>query len=360
MVDNQPTPKTPKIDPSEIAVNSKNIPSALLKPLNFTALVHPREGRSDEWFQIAFTRSQQRTLRWAKVLFGFCDISAETDSVGKWSAKAGRSFLKEVDKIAVADPNGGVLDMLLDSKQRVSLVAALINNIFQDAVFDEYLFGADKEEKDLLHAMDRAFVADGGFLRTSLRSQIVRAILHTSTVTKNFESEVCSLTKRIYVMFEPLINYIFSITPLKCKEIPRIEDGWQALHNLVANTAFLSICIRLSKDAFHFVHATPDDRYDSERYSILDEEVLQKSKEVALAARQTKMSTISDRRQKAAPTQLYHLVKVSVFPEIECYKHGSGMGDTQGFRIYRIKKGTVQVYYGPKKDDHSNFIPPRS
>ncbi|RFU26629.1 hypothetical protein B7463_g9690, partial [Scytalidium lignicola] len=359
-VEHQRPLKKSKLDLIQANLNTKDVMSIPLQAVDFTSAAHPLGDRSDDWFEIAFTRCQQRTLRWAQVYFGFRDISTEPEFARPWSIKMTPEFLKEVEKVAVADLHyGGWGMLLLDSMQRTSLIAAIIDNFFQNNIFDEDLFGATKEEKEALHAMDKALIADGGFHRTFVRSHMIRTMMdqRDSVVTKNFESEVCRLTAQIYLLFEPLTRYLHSTTALKKEAIPRLEDHWQDLHDLVANTAFLSICIRSSADIFHFIQASPGETCDPEYFMLLDKEVLQKSKSAALAAHKAKMDALPE-RDSAIPIQLLHLIKISVFPYIECFKLGSGNPgeEEEGFRIHELRKGTVIAYYGQRKSEDPNYV----
>lgn len=68
-----------------------------------------------------------------------------------------KEFYEWADMVAEADPVvGGWDEMLLNGTSRKWLIAAVLIKIIKIKIFDEGLFGSNKQEKELMFAIERA------------------------------------------------------------------------------------------------------------------------------------------------------------------------------------------------------------
>ena len=229
-----------------------------------------------------------------------------------------------------------------------------------------------------------------GFARTALRSNAVRSLLEQGAITTNFHTETAVLTAKVALLLKPLTFFLYSRPPRDGGMNRKIEDQYQALHNIIAISAYLSICIRLSPTIFYFSSVTPNTRYEQDEHHSLDEECYTESREAVVKAYDAEVKVFADKKAelekavaklKAAskndtsrvykkakgklnahietepypPDSTYELMtKIGVWPNISRYKPGTleddetgtPLEERRGFRIFDISKGAAVCYLG--------------
>jgi hypothetical protein len=142
----------PKVDLAQLAP----------QPLRISYKAHPLEDRTDAWYIEMFRRLFRQTHRFVSHYFGVHDINAG-DFFEPWGANMTPEFVAWAEQVAEPDPNLGTWDDLLrDTQQRKWFVMAILMNILRVKVFDVDLFGANKEQAELLHGISRALVGREG------------------------------------------------------------------------------------------------------------------------------------------------------------------------------------------------------
>lgn len=139
------------------------------QPLQFQFPPHPDEDRSNSWYQNEFRKLFHRMDAFALHYFGLHDLESEGDFHQPWAAGMGSEFVSWVKLVAEPDPESGGWDALLrNTKQRQSLVIAILMRVIQVKILDADLWGADKHEKKLLLAIEHAFLKREGRHRMNL------------------------------------------------------------------------------------------------------------------------------------------------------------------------------------------------
>lgn len=232
-----------------------------------------------------------------------------------------------------------------------------------------------------------------GFSRTDLRAKTVRTIIRERAITEHFHTEVAQLTAKVALLLQPLTHFLYSRPPFDGGSNRTIDDQYQALHNIIALAAYLSICIRLSPTIFYFSSVRPNAEYDPDDQHCVEPEVYIKSKDTvvqeylddaidhqkkteelqkeinSLNARGKGPNSRAGKKAKAKldahtwsrkPLERTHaaLTKIAVWPSIKRFKPGTQEDDyaavplehRKGFRIFDISKSAVVSYYGVDDD----------
>ncbi|OWP00253.1 hypothetical protein B2J93_3779 [Marssonina coronariae] len=275
-----PTPAVQIQEPVDIA---RLAPIAL--QINYEP--HPTADRGDDWWCENFRRLYHQLDIVVTHYFALHDISQVEGS--PWTLGMTPEFVRWAEQ--VADPEwesstrtGGWDELLKDSRLRKWFLMAILMKIFKTKIFDEYLFGASKEQKEACFALDRAFLTREGFQRTSVRATTVRAVLGLGAVTESFYPCVAKLSAQICLMLQPLTTYLYSLPPLGDAPLPRVADLHQSLHNLVSQAAYLSLCVRVSPTIFQFVDLQPAADWDPEDMHSLETDAYTVGKATIAAA----------------------------------------------------------------------------
>lgn len=403
----------PKIDLTKLAP----------QPLRISYRSHPLEDRSDAWYTEMFRRLFRQTDKFAIHYFGVHGLEAG-DFFEPWAVfDVNDEFVTWAEQVAEPDPHlevGGWDELLRETDQRKWLVMGILMKILKVKIFDIDLFGASKEQAELLHGLSRAFVGrEGkisillfpeifrfayideriGFGRQALRAETIRTIIGRNAVTENFYPSIVTLTAQISLLLKPLTDYLYGMQPRLGAPLPKIEDQYQALHNLVSTAAYLSLCIKLSPTIFTFNDVSPGTFYDEKDHYSLDNELYTESREEVLKDYQLRRTIWSDRQaeinaeidgleksgkkntrtyakaiaalathEKIQPTYTDRgyrpMSKIGVWPVITRYKPGGDEDDEKGeysrylrekdgFRILQLAKGAVVLYYGWYRKDES-------
>lgn len=231
-----------------------------------------------------------------------------------------------------------------------------------------------------------------GFERTALRSNTARTIIGQGAITKNFHKDVTNLTAKVALLLKPLTFFLYSRPPKDGAKNHRVQDQYQALHNIIALAAYLSLCIRLSPTIFYFSNVSPNTPYDEDQQHSVDARGYTKSKEAVVTAYRAAAAAYQQKRAelereiaklKAAgksdtsrvfrkaqakldahiaaqpdpPGQMHEaLTKIGVWPNISRFKPGTQEDDEtatplasrRGCRIFEVSKSAVVCYYGPE------------
>lgn len=214
-------------------------------------------------------------------------------------------------------------------------------------------------------------------------------------VTQFFYREVASLTAQIFLLLKPLTDYLYASTP-EDVEVPRVDDQYQALHDLVSNAAYLAICVRMSPTIFFWVNVMPGTYYDRNDHTFLDIDSYRLSKVSVLKDYESRVAAYNDiKKAKEAelkdleeqgkkdskawkkvqdslekikaeapkdPDREYRaMAKISTWPSIKRFKPGSKADEVRerttpwlktplnmknGCREFEVSKGAIVCYYG--------------
>ncbi|KAE8450620.1 hypothetical protein EG329_005964 [Mollisiaceae sp. DMI_Dod_QoI] len=233
------------------------------QPIRLNYDPHPLEDQSDEWFMEMFKKLYAQTERFVIQFYGLHDLDQGV-FFEPWTCGVSPEFISWAEQVAEPDPAVGGWDMILrNTEQRQWFIMGILTKIIQKKVFDEELFGANEQQYDLMHGLDRALFQREGFSRQALRSETVRTIIGRAPVTEHFYRDVAQLTARVSLLLHPLTSYLYGLAPPDGTTTPKIIDLYQALHSLISNAAYLSIAVRLSPTIFYFTPLSPGDTYDA-------------------------------------------------------------------------------------------------
>ncbi|KAI9047837.1 hypothetical protein LZ554_008545 [Drepanopeziza brunnea f. sp. 'monogermtubi'] len=307
--DEAPAPKRSRYPIPAVQIQQP-VDVAKLVPIQLTYQPHPASERSDAWWLENFRRLYHQVENMVTHYFTLHDISKEDGS--PWTLGMTPEFVRWAEE--VADPNweargpmAGWDELLKDSTQRKWLLVGVLMKIFKVKVFDEYLFGASKEQKEACFALDRAFLGREGFQRRIVMSTTVRTVLGANAVTESFYPSVAKLSAQIFLMLQPLTNYLYSLPPPSNRKLPLVADLHQSLHNLVSHAAYLSICIRVSPSITQFVDLQPGVDWDPDDMYSLETEQYTQNKADAIAAFSKNEWEPWRKRAKAAKEQVNFL-----------------------------------------------------
>ncbi|KAJ5037559.1 uncharacterized protein L3040_007731 [Drepanopeziza brunnea f. sp. 'multigermtubi'] len=284
--DEAPAPKRSRYPIPAVQIQ-QFVDVAKLVPIQLTYHPHPASERSDAWWVENFRRLYHQVENMVTHYFTLHDISKEDGS--PWALGMTPEFVRWAEEVADPDweargPMAGWDELLKDSTQRKWLLVGVLTKIFKVKVFDEYLFGASKEQKEACFALDRAFLGREGFQRRIVLSTTVRTVLGANAVTESFYPSVAKLSAQIFLMLQPLTNYLYSLPPPSNKKLPLVADLHQSLHNLVSHAAYLSICVRVSPNIMQFVDLQPGADWDPDDMYSLETEQYTQSKADVIAA----------------------------------------------------------------------------
>jgi len=134
---------------------------------------HPKEDRSDGWFQNLIHDLFLRVASFSYDYFGRDHIFPWGYREDPWAEKLSPHFIGLASQIARADPRRGSWALLLVSGQeRAYLVMGVISKILDASVFSQLLFGVSDEgaagtsNRATLEAMDKTMLQqEGGMTR---------------------------------------------------------------------------------------------------------------------------------------------------------------------------------------------------
>ncbi|RDL33151.1 uncharacterized protein BP5553_08590 [Venustampulla echinocandica] len=364
---------------------SKSKEYEIAKPKRLTYDSLSEEDMPDEWFRKRFDRLYKRTLEVVEEHF----IVPSFEETELRDVKVGPEFIFWAEKVAEADPNsGGWQKLFQNPTQRKYLIAAILVLIFKIKIFDVYLWGSSDPQHQLLHNIDRSFFTHDGFFRTAMRSDAVRNIVGGGPVTVGFYEEVAKLTAQTFALLKPLTNHLH---PPREVDITLIEAQFQAIHDLISDTAYLSIRIRMSPTIFFWVNATPGTRYNQDDHVNVDMGSWRDSKQAVrvdyenrqrthVAQKNAARKEYQERQSEAARERLVQIekqepldpsfdhvamVKIGVWPSIRRFKPGTEaddqkalrtkvpLGGMRGSREHEICKASIVCYYGKSTETNS-------
>ncbi len=164
-LDGQPDAKRVKTHPqSSVQVQEPvNIAQLAPVPIQIKYPSHPKVDRTDEWFAENFRRLFRQMNNVVTHYFTIHDI--DQNDKHPWALKMTPEFIRWAEQ--VADPNfehdgRGWDELLKDGVLRKWFIIGILTKILKVKVFDEYLFGASREQKELAFALDKAFLSREG------------------------------------------------------------------------------------------------------------------------------------------------------------------------------------------------------
>lgn len=146
-VPDQPLPDFPTLNP---------------QPIQSVFPQHPLGDRSDEWFVNEFRKLFRRIEKFLDEYFCIQNLD-EGEFHQPWAINHTPEFLNYVLQVAEQDPEQGGWDkMLRDTNQRKWLLMGMLMRILEVKVFGGDLWGATKEEKELMFGLEKALIAQEG------------------------------------------------------------------------------------------------------------------------------------------------------------------------------------------------------
>lgn len=164
--DDAPAPQRPRYPTPKVQIQERVDVSQLL-PIQVQYQVHPPKERSDAWWVESFRRLYHQMEGVLAHYFTLHDISQSSGS--PWALGMTPEFVRWAEQVAEPDweaagSSAGWDELLKDSTQRKWLLMAVLMKIFKVKIFNEYLFGASKAQKEACFTLDRAFLAREGML----------------------------------------------------------------------------------------------------------------------------------------------------------------------------------------------------
>ncbi|KAK0667706.1 hypothetical protein QBC41DRAFT_395267 [Cercophora samala] len=229
---------------------------------NFTK---PRDGEEigNEWFGAVWQDLYLKASHFGEEYFGeglgFGEEVPNGGDIGDlkkidkvWTTGVGgsKNLVWFISQVARQDNGyeGGWDVMLSKAVQRKLLVVGVLGKVLERQVFDDLLFGADQEARDMLEAADKALEASEGYRRTRLRAEKIDMYMNDRQLTPEFWSYVDMLSIQITTLLLPLLNLMdqnFNNSRAKS-----LQGFHQKIHDIVAEAGFLSLHMAHSKNIF--------------------------------------------------------------------------------------------------------------
>ncbi|KLU87842.1 hypothetical protein MAPG_06833 [Magnaporthiopsis poae ATCC 64411] len=309
--------------------------------LEFT-LPHAESERKDSWFEETF-----KHLYWTTYSFSVRRLGQHSFHLSRaqspWmGAKLSAQFVSYASQLSRQDPLFGGWDLLLkDKRHRVILVTGILSKVLVNNVLSDLLWGATDEQTALLKAHDAATVSEDGYKRTKRRADMVRDALGGHILTPNFWSRVGELATRTTSLLLPLINFQGQQAP--AEKWPGLMVIYQELHDIIAEAAYFSICIRLSHTIFKIEYPEPGEKWEL-TYGQLEEKHIY---------RKSKMNAQDHDARQGHPSARVAKVKVVAWPEIKRHEPLGSVEDygaEAGERVALVSRCEVAYYFGRSDD----------
>lgn len=128
------------------------------QPIRIDYAPHPQEDRSDEWFVTMFRQLFHMCDTFAESFFGNRDVERGVTSE-PLNLRLCPEFISWVDQVCEEDELVGGWDYVFrNTNQRRWLVFAVLMRILRVKIFDDDLWGAGKEERNMLVGIDKALL----------------------------------------------------------------------------------------------------------------------------------------------------------------------------------------------------------
>ncbi|KAK3500830.1 hypothetical protein B0T13DRAFT_433271 [Neurospora crassa] len=227
-----------------------------------------------DWYEILWYDIMKRVYRWAEKYFDEQqDVKVSAKSVKDWTnlwKQAGVSdhFVHYASLVARQDNShpAGWDVLLAKGRYRKFLMVGVLVRLLQEQVFDELLFGADKATKRMLETQDECYIELDGYFRTEMRCKSVRAALDESILTPGFWPEVDKLAIQTTALFSPLLRFM----DVEFEKRTDPLEFHQDIHDIIAESGYFNIAIRLSRDIFRFNWPLPGDGWSLEVENVDD------------------------------------------------------------------------------------------
>ncbi|KAK4174753.1 hypothetical protein QBC36DRAFT_356515 [Triangularia setosa] len=179
------------------------------------------------------------------------DIWDGQNTQGVWKGiGAKKNLVWFISQVARQDNalDGGWDVLLAKAVQRKLVVTGVLAKLLERQVFDELLFGADGEAKEMLEGQDKVLEQAEGYRRTRLRAESIDTYMRDRELTPLFWEHVDMLSIQITTLFMPLLKLMdqnFNNSRAKS-----LQGFHQKIHDIAAQAAYLSLHMALSKDIF--------------------------------------------------------------------------------------------------------------
>ncbi|OTA68323.1 hypothetical protein K449DRAFT_461186 [Hypoxylon sp. EC38] len=266
-------------------------------------------------------------------------------------------------------------------------IVGILAQIMETRIFNELLFGANKEIEEELQRQDLKFLDKEGYGRKTVRSIISGYDVQGRLLPHDFWPQVDDLAARTVKIFLPLLN-VLKLVRGDTRADYSLASFTQEIHSILSYAGMIQVCMAVSPSIFHFLSATPGARMDWSLEHQADMRPYRESKaywaeqdkywkEYVTAAMQGK-STVNrsgqtiqiPKDQKEYNEMDYHRIRgakirYAVFPKVTRYRpHNAGKGipdepdqvrgshweeqrtDVEGQMVVDLSKCVVVYYQG--------------
>lgn len=164
-------------------------------------------------------------------------------------------------------------------------------------------------------------------------------------LTPNFWQRVDELATQTTSLLLPLINFQGQQAPTE--KWPGLMVIHQELHDIIAEAAYYSICIRLSHTIFKIEYPEPGEKWELAYGQLEEKHIYQKSKENA------RKHDASQGHKNSKPSARFAKVKVVAWPEIKRHEPLGSVEDygaEAGERVALVSRCEVAYYFGRSDD----------
>ena len=135
------------------------------QPIRISYMPHPHGDRDDQFFITQFKKLSREAVTLSSTFFAAHDLSKEGDGNEPWAMKMDPKFYLWAERAAEPDTNTGGWDELLkDTAMRKWLVMGVLMRVLKWHVFDVDLFGADMQQQEMMHTLEKTLVFREGML----------------------------------------------------------------------------------------------------------------------------------------------------------------------------------------------------
>ncbi|KAI0383648.1 hypothetical protein F5Y04DRAFT_269913 [Hypomontagnella monticulosa] len=253
--------------------------------LDFSTLLdqaYHSQDYDDEFFQRHYENLYVAVVIFVSKWFD-CNVSlgnlAERDEI--WTMHMTDQFIEYARIVAHDDSLNGRWPVILnDPAQRKWLIVGIIGQIMEKKIFNELLFGADKEIEDELTRLDTKWMGKEGYGRKAARAITARYGVEGRLIPRDFWICVDDLTAKTVKILLPLYNVFKEAFPNHAKrEGYRLDAFQQQLHAIISYAGLIQVCMAISPSIFHFLSATPGARMDYEVEEQADSALYRQSKD---------------------------------------------------------------------------------
>ncbi|OTA90699.1 hypothetical protein M434DRAFT_13720 [Hypoxylon sp. CO27-5] len=140
-------------------------------------------------------------------------------------------------------------------------IVGVLAQIMEKRIFNELLFGANKEIEEELQRQDLKFLDKEGYGRKTVRSIISGYDVQGRLLPHDFWPQIDDLAARTVKIFLPLLN-VLKLVRGDTRADYSLASFTQEIHSILSYAGMIQVCMAVSPSIFHFLSATPGARMD--------------------------------------------------------------------------------------------------